>query len=441
MAMRDNANNVSAMIDAIVIGAGVMGSSISLELARSGRKVLCVDAGPGVGSGSTSSSSAVIRFNYSVMDSILTAWEAGHRWKNFASFLGAEDSSGLVEYVETGCLALDVPNDNRPKVLSMWAEIGIEFSELTADEIHERFPQFDKGDFYPPRTVEDPRFADDPKTDINGYWTPEGGFVNDPMLSAQNFMDAARKLGVEVRLNSEVVEIRKDAGAVVGITLADGEQIDAPIVVNAAGPASRHINALAGVVEEMRIKTNPMRQEVHVVPAPPSVTVENTPLVADAGVGVYFRPGLGGTVLIGSTEPECDELQWVDDHRDFNPIPTPEVFEAQVLRTARRIPELGIPSAPVGLADLYDASDDWVPLYDKSSLDGFFMACGTSGNQFKNAPMVGTFITALVDAAAAGQDHDVDPVKVTGELTGREINLATFSRLRERTSGTNSVLG
>ena len=429
------------MTDVVVIGAGVMGASISLELARSGRTVVCVDAGPAVGSGSTSSSSAVIRFNYSTTDSVLTAWEAAHRWKHFAEYLGGEDPAGMVRYIELGCLALDVPNDNRPKVADMWREIGIPFEDLTTGQIEERFPQLDKGDFFPPRSVEDPQFADDPTADINGYWTPEGGFIDDPMLAAQNFMYAALKEGVEVRLNSEVVAIRQDAGAVVGVTLANGDEIDAGIVVNAAGPASRHINGLAGVTDEMRIKTNPMRQEVHVVPAPASVTVENTPLVADAGVGVYFRPGLGGTVLIGSTEPECDELDWVDDHREFNPNPTLEIFEAQVLRTARRIPELGVPSAPVGLANLYDASDDWAPLYDKSSVDGFYMACGTSGNQFKNAPIVGTFIRALVDAAAAGQDHDVDPVTVRGELTGRDINLATFSRLRDRTSGTNSVLG
>ena len=144
---------------------------------------------------------------------------------------------------------------------------------------------------------------------------------------------------------------------------------------------------------------------------------------------------------IGSSEPECDELQWIEDHTDFVDTPTPEIFEAQVLRAARRLKELRVPLAPTGLAALYDASDDWAPLYDKTSIDGYFMACGTSGNQFKNATMVGTFLTALVEAAAAGQDHDVDPVQVTGDLTGRNINLAAFSRLRERSNTTNSVLG
>ena len=41
-----------------------------------------------------------------------------------------------------------------------------------------------------------------------------------------------------------------------------------------------------------------------------------------------------------------------------------------MLRLARRLPEFGVPPRPVGLAALYDASDDWVPIYDRSSLDG-----------------------------------------------------------------------
>jgi glycine/D-amino acid oxidase-like deaminating enzyme len=59
--------------DAIVIGAGVIGSSVALELARGGRSVVVVDKGPGAGSGSTSASSSIIRYSYSTRDAILTA--------------------------------------------------------------------------------------------------------------------------------------------------------------------------------------------------------------------------------------------------------------------------------------------------------------------------------------------------------------------------------
>jgi len=432
---------MTAGYDAIVIGAGVMGSSVTLELARSERSVLCIDAGPAVGAGSTSSSSAIVRFNYSTFDSVLTAWEGAHRWKNFEDHLGVIDPDGMVKYIETGCLALDIPDDNRPQVSEIFRQIGIPYRDMTGEQIQAQMPALAKGDFWPPRPIDDPQFADEPTKDIAGYFTNEGGFIDDPMRTAQNFMYAAKTHGAQVQLNSEVTEIRQADGAVLGVTLASGDQIDAPVVINVGGPASRAINDMAGVLDEMRIKSQPLRQEVHVLEAPDSWSPESGSLVSDPGVGVYFRPGLAGTVLIGSSEPECDELQWIDDHTDFIDTPTPELFEAQVLRAARRLPELRIPLAPTGLAALYDASDDWAPLYDKTSVDGYFMACGTSGNQFKNATMVGTFMTALVEAAAAGHNHDVDPVHVTGDLTGQQINLAAFSRLREKSDTTNSVLG
>ena len=112
-----------------------------------------------------------------------------------------------------------------------------------------------------------------------------------------------------------------------------------------------------------------------------------------------------------------------------------------MLRLARRLPTFGVPSRPVGLAALYDASDDWVPIYDRSSLDGFFMACGTSGNQFKNAPLAGQFIRALVDAADAGIDHDAEPVQFTGPTTGRTIDLGAFSRRRDPSVTSGTVMG
>ena len=55
---------------------------------------------------------------------------------------------------------------------------------------------------------------------------------------------------------------------------------------------------------------------------------------------------------------------------------------------------------------------------------------GTSGNQFKNAPVVGQLVAALVTAVEAGHDHDRDPLVWTAPRTGQPLELARFSRLR-----------
>jgi sarcosine oxidase subunit beta len=84
-------------------------------------------------------------------------------------------------------------------------------------------------------------------------------------------------------------------------------------------------------------------------------------------------------------------------------------------------------------------SQDWTPIYDRTELDGFYVAMGTSGNQFKNAPLVGRFLATLIEQVEAGHDHDNDPLTLVGEHTGNTINLGAFSRKRavnEKSTGT-----
>lgn len=432
---------VADKADAVVIGAGVIGSAITFELARRGRSVICVDAGDGVGAGSTSASSAIIRFHYSTHDSVLTAWESAAMWLDLSNHLGIEDQAGMARFVQTGCLVFDFPGTNRPEVLGHFDAVGVPYEELGAGEIKERYPALDVGDYFPPRSVDDPEFGADPVGEVGGYFTPDAGFIDDPMLAAGNFMNAARHNGAALRLRSEVVAIRQQGGAVSGVDLASGESIECPIVINVGGPDSGSINAMAGVTGDMRINHRPLRQEVFVAQDAAGFGMGEGTIVTDLNLGTYFRPHPGGTLLIGGTEPDCDPLEWVDDTADFNVHPTVMGFERSVYRAARRLPAMGIPSRPVGLAALYDASDDWVPLYDKSNLAGFYMACGTSGNQFKNAPMAGIFLAELIEAAERGQDHDTEPVQVRGARTGQTIDLAAFSRLRQLSLTSGTVLG
>ena len=428
--------------DAIVIGAGVIGSSVALELVRGGRSVVCVDKGPQAGAGSTSASSAIIRFSYSTLDAVLTSWEAAALWRDWLGHLGTTDPDGMARFVRTGNLIFCTPGYDGSSVMTLWDEVGIAYERLDARELHGRFPGLDIGCYYPPKRVDDPAFADDATRTLTAFYNADSGFVDDPMLAAHNLANAARTNGAEFRFRAAVSAIGQAGGRVTGVTLASGDRISAPVVVNVGGPHSMVINEMAGVTGDMRIGHRPLRQEVFAVPAPPGFGLDDGgPLVADLDIGQYFRPQAGGTLLVGGTEPECDVLEWVTDPDQFNDQPTVEQWETSMLRLARRLPDFGVPPKPVGLAALYDASDDWVPIYDRSILDGFYMACGTSGNQFKNAPLAGQFIRALVDAADAGIDHDADPVLFPGRATGRTINLGAFSRRRDPAVTSGTVMG
>ena len=306
-------------------------------------------------------------------------------------------------------------------------------------------PHFVDDSFYPPKRPDDPSFYDPPKDKINPVviFYPGDGYINDPVLSVHNLQRAAESKGAAFLFDAEVVEIRKNQSRVAGVTLQDGRSFDAPVVVNAAGPHSFVVNRLAGIEKSMNIKTRALRHEVHFVPSPSEFNYETDgTLVGDGDVGGYHRPETGNMILVGSEDPACDEKEWIDDPDHFKREVTLEQYQAQVFRLARRIPSLQIPNRPKGVVDLYDVADDWIPIYDKSDLPGFYLAIGTSGNQYKNGPVIGQILAELIEACENGHDHDEEPVRVQLRNIGYTLNTGFFSRNREIIEdSTFSVLG
>jgi sarcosine oxidase subunit beta len=213
------------------------------------------------------------------------------------------------------------------------------------------------------------------------------------------------------------------------------------VVINVAGPHSYLINQMAGVEDQMNIKTRALRVEVAHVPSPEGVEWEKTGIItSDSDTGVYTRPETGNHILIGSEEPKCDPLEYVDPD-NYN-LGFTDQARTQVMREAMRVPDLPIPGKSQGLVDLYDLSDDWYPIYDKSSLPGFYMAVGTSGNQYKNAPVVGAFMSRLIQYCENGKDHDKDPLQYKMKYIDHSLNIGFFSRNREiNTESSFSVIG
>ena len=77
--------------DAIIIGAGVIGSAISFELSKKGYKTINIDRNPTSGYGSTAASCAIIRVHYSTLDGCALAYEGYHYWKDWEKYLEFKD--------------------------------------------------------------------------------------------------------------------------------------------------------------------------------------------------------------------------------------------------------------------------------------------------------------------------------------------------------------
>ncbi len=429
--------------DAIIIGAGVIGCPITYELAKMGYKTLNIDKLASAGSGSTAASCAIIRAHYSTEDGVAMAYEGFKYWLDWENYLGkVKDEKGLAKYMNTGSLLIKSQGHDWQKVKRHYDAVGVKYEEWSVEKITEMVPVYELGEHWPVKRPEDPAFFDPPtKTLEGGIFCPEGGYVNDPELSTHNIQRAAEVHGAEFLFNAEVSEIRSREDRLVGVSLKDGTQIDAPVIVNAAGPHSYKINQMLPVVwEGCNIKTKALRHEVMYCPSPEGYDYLNKGYhTSDGDVGCYYRPEVGNMFLIGSEDPKCDPQVWPDAD-DFyagkggpgedNQLSESQ-WKAQCYRLGLRAPSLRVPNQPRGVVDLYDCSDDWIPIYDKSDMPGFYMAIGTSGNQYKTAPVVGVMMAELIDACEKGLDHDAKPFQFKMRHLGRTLDVGFFSRKRE----------
>ena len=433
-----------AQPDVIVIGTGVIGAATAFELAKSGKKVLSLDRNRQVGHGSTAGSCAIIRMHYSTYDGTAFAWEGYHYWRDWAEYLGLPKGEELAKFIECGCLVMKTEHNGQlEKHMKNSSLLDCPYEEWSVEKVSARLPIYSSDSFAPARRMDEPGFGESNGATMRGgvFW-PNAGYVTDPALSAQNLAAAAALHGAETRLGVEVTGILQEAGRTKGVQLSDGEEIHAPVVINVAGPGSAKVNAMAGVVEEMTIATRPLKQEVVHVPSPQGFDFEHDGMiVSDSDISCYCRPEKGNHILIGSEDPPCDTLVWTEDDVDYDRNFTDQ-WTTQALRYAQRVPTLGVPQTAKGVVDLYDASTDWIPIYDKTSLGGYYMACGTSGNQYKNAPIAGKMMAALVDYCEAGNDHDASPLTFRLPYIERDIDVGFYSRQRPINEESSfSVLG
>lgn len=245
------------------------------------------------------------------------------------------------------------------------------------------------------------------------------------------------------------------------MTLKNNTQIYAPIIVNAAGPYSSRINDMAfresnQYKNDSNIFCRVMRQEVAYAMSPTGTDTSTKGwMIPDFDNGTYMRSdSFGQKILIGTIEPECDTLNWIDSNNpDDIDYSLSEESTTLLYRAALRFPTLPLQQNKnsMGIVSSYDVTQDWTPVYDKSNIPGYYLAYGTSGNQFKNAGIIGKIMAEIINKCSfQNADHDRESLRLDLEYTFRDdvtdeslnqIDLGRFSRLREVSSENNNVFG
>jgi len=426
-----------------VIGAGIVGCATGLELRRRGCDVTVVDRNGDVGHGSTSASCGIVRRFYSQPGMIAMAHEGAGIWADWASYLGPIDDDKAV-FLRPGMLFIPPRIDDTVRgIVTQMEQLGIRVSLLSADEVAARFPFLDTASQFPPRPVEDPDFFESSGGRIDGaVFEEDAGYVVSPGLAAQNLRLAGKRDGVRFLMNREVVKISGERSGGFRLEFADGGAIESDVVVNVAGPHSARVNRIAGV--ELPLETRALRREVHALPNPLHAqgVERGVPIVGDLNSGIYFRPESGGRdLIVGSTDPDCDALEWVADPDEFDTGVTETYRQRQCLRLMKRFSAVGL-GAPRGLAALYDVTvRDWYPIADRTDLPGYYVCIGTSGSSFKTAPVLGRLMAEIIDAGEAGRDTDREPVQLQLPRAGISVDTRFLSRQRGEIRTTGTVIG
>lgn len=385
--------------DVVVVGAGIIGASITYQLARHGASVVALDKGHGPAEGSTGASSSICRAKYSNPQVVRLASHGLEAFGNWAEFTGlSQPRSGLVN---VGVLWImgekrQVVDDD---VARMTAQ-GVATETLGPDDLTERWPSLSTCSVPVDMTGE----AEHVCSAGAAYLYESGGGYADPVGANQDLIEAAQTRGADIRFRSQVVGVMNGGDRVTGVTLADGETLNADLVVNAAGPWCNQLNALAGV--DLRWTLTPTRIQTVYRPWPSDLGP--LPVGIDATTGTYFRPeSAGQQVLVGGVLPE-DEEEIVDDPDSFKNVPDADFTQMKLAAFHHRVPGLEARGNVSGVAGLYTINrEDVHPVVGRTGVDGFWVANGFSGHGFKLAPAVGSMLAQAVTGSSTEFDTDV----------------------------------
>jgi sarcosine oxidase subunit beta len=210
--------------DFVIVGAGVMGTSIANHLAnrKSGRIVVLEK--DHVGRGASGRSSALIRMHYTFPPEVQLAVKSLEMFQNWAEITGEPGDfrrTGFVQLVPAAEINLF-----KAKV-EMQRQNGVNVQLITAEELKKIEPDWYVGDV------------------VAAAYEPDSGY-GDGASVANDFLAKARELGVEYRPRTRASQFLINGDRIRGVATDQGE-IEAPVVIAATGQWSKPLFARVNV--------------------------------------------------------------------------------------------------------------------------------------------------------------------------------------------------
>jgi glycine/D-amino acid oxidase-like deaminating enzyme len=374
--------------DIVIVGAGIMGTSLAFHLARRKPGNIVVVDKDHVGFGGTGRSSALIRMHYSYPPEVQLALVSLHIFQHWREVVGEAGDFRKIGFVRT------VPADETARLkqnVEMQASLGVNVKLITGKELKELEPDWNTDDI-----------------ELAAY-EPDSGY-GDGSNVANDFLSRARDMGVAYVPKTQVRAFHVKDDRARGVSTEHGD-IEAPIVVSATGPWTRPLFKQVGY-------DMPIEPEYHQV-----AILRNAPGMKGGGMAcidsitaTYFRSDAQDKFLIGDFYGKRPV-----DPDNFPQRASDESLEEIIERASRRIPKLENAEVMRGVTGVYDMTPDARPLLGEiPGIPGLHVCAGFSGMGFKIAPAIGLVMSELL-LDGKGKTVDISSFRPSRFAEGKPI--------------------
>ena len=370
--------------DVVIIGSGIVGSSVAYHLAQAGcSNVLVLEREAHQGKGSTGKSMGGVRAQFATPVNIQMSKYSIDFFSKFDEVVGHPGDYRAHGYLFCATnekhLAYLKANKERQNDLGV---TNVEW--VAAEDIVKMVPQLRVDDI------------------LGGTFCPTDGFV-DPHSVMMGFMLNAREKGVRLWLDTRVTGIDVEGGDLLPLSKALRSQrtpsassriagvqtsrgfISTRVVVNAAGAWAAEIARMAGA----ELPVEPLRRQL--VPTEPFAELpQRFPMVIDMSTGFHFRREGKGILLAWNDPQETPGFKTEFD---------PSFIEKILTHAASRVPVL----AEAGVnprrawAGLYEMTPDHHCIIGPApSVEGLYFVNGFSGHGVMHSPASGKITADLV---------------------------------------------
>ncbi|GES28219.1 FAD-binding oxidoreductase [Streptomyces angustmyceticus] len=388
--MSSTSRTVPPTADVVIVGGGVMGTSIAFHLAEAGVTDIVVIERGELGSGSSGKPIGGVRAQFSDPLNIALGSRSLRAWQDFGQRPGADirlDDVGYLFLLTSERQAADFETSVR-----IQNELGVPSRIIGPHEAHRLCPYVTTDGL------------------VAAAYSPTDGHAR-PGLAVRGYARAAARAGAAFATHTTVTGLDTTGDRVTAVHTDHG-RITCSTVICAAGAWSARLGEMAGV----HLPVRPVRRQLaFTVPlAPPAPRI---PFTIDFDSTAYFHNSDDG-LLFGLADPGQAD--------GFDTTWTPDWLTLFRAAARRRAPALADMETNGGWAGLYEVTPDHNALIGRAGTPhNFLYATGFSGHGFLQAPAVGEIVrdlhlerTPFLDVTPFGADRFT-----TGAETRPEIHV------------------